>query len=157
MAKKTHHTYYSAYGSNLNLEQMKYRCPQAVTIGTTTLEGWRLVFRGVWGNTHATIERAEGYTVPVLVWQITPHDEAVLDSYEGVPSYYTKEYFVLNINGESCTALVYIMTDGNQLGMPSEHYYKIIEDGYTQADFDHSVLATALKSSIPANHFHPTQ
>ena len=38
--------YYLAYGSNLNMEQMHYRCPGAVPLGTAELEGYRLLFKG---------------------------------------------------------------------------------------------------------------
>lgn len=33
---------YIAYGSNLNLEQMRRRCPTAELVGKTVLRGWRL-------------------------------------------------------------------------------------------------------------------
>ena len=33
---------YIAYGSNLNLEQMKRRCPTAEVVGTAELKNWRL-------------------------------------------------------------------------------------------------------------------
>ena len=36
---------YFAYGSNINLEQMAYRCPDASVVGPVTLEGWELLFR----------------------------------------------------------------------------------------------------------------
>ena len=67
---------YLAYGSNLNLEQMSRRCPTAEVVGTTILNNWRLMFRGV-----ATVERCKGGKVPVLVWNIQPKDEAALDIY----------------------------------------------------------------------------
>ena len=35
---------YIAYGSNLNLDQMKRRCPTAEVIGTAELKNWRLWF-----------------------------------------------------------------------------------------------------------------
>ena len=37
---------YIAYGSNLNLEQMRCRCPTAEVVDKATLDGWRLRFRG---------------------------------------------------------------------------------------------------------------
>ena len=37
---------YIAYGSNLNLEQMKHRCPTAEVVGVAELRNWRLWFRG---------------------------------------------------------------------------------------------------------------
>ena len=38
--------YYLAYGPNLNLVQMRQRCPNARVVGYTYLFGARLVFRG---------------------------------------------------------------------------------------------------------------
>lgn len=57
---------YIAYGSNLNLEQMKHRCPTAEVVGTAELKNWRLWFRGGNHSAVATIERERGFTVPVL-------------------------------------------------------------------------------------------
>ncbi len=42
MAKR----YYIAYGSNLNVTQMRMRCPRATILGTATLKGWELLFKG---------------------------------------------------------------------------------------------------------------
>ena len=38
--------YYIAYGSNLNIRQMKMRCPGARIIGTSVIEDYRLLFKG---------------------------------------------------------------------------------------------------------------
>ena len=38
-------TLYFAYGSNINLGQMEYRCPDASVVGPVVLEGWELLFR----------------------------------------------------------------------------------------------------------------
>ena len=37
---------YIAYGSNLNLGQMKYRCPTAKVAGTSEIKDYKLLFRG---------------------------------------------------------------------------------------------------------------
>ena len=139
--------YYIAYGSNLNLEQMSHRCPGATVMGKTIINNHRLVFRGIDGNTHATVEPAEGYQVPVLVWKINRYHERALDRYEGVPRYYTKEGLVVKIDGEIHTALIYIMTAGNELGCPNERYYYAIEEGYFTAGFDLGILGKALIES----------
>ena len=48
--------YYFAYGSNMNLEQMKYRCPAAEVVENVRLEDYRLAFRGrAPGNGVATV------------------------------------------------------------------------------------------------------
>jgi uncharacterized protein YozE (UPF0346 family) len=71
---------YIAYGSNLNLEKMRQRCPTAKVVGAGVVRNWRLLFRVV-----ATIEQCKGKQVPVLIWDIQPQDEAALDIYEGYP------------------------------------------------------------------------
>ena len=38
--------YYIAYGSNLNVGQMRMRCPHATILGTANLKGWELLFKG---------------------------------------------------------------------------------------------------------------
>lgn len=38
---------YIAYGSNLNLRQMKYRCPTAKLVGKGTIENYELQFKGM--------------------------------------------------------------------------------------------------------------
>lgn len=47
-------TYYLAYGSNLNERQMKRRCPDAIKVGTSFIDGYRLMFKG--SKTGAWIE-----------------------------------------------------------------------------------------------------
>jgi len=37
---------YAAYGSNMNLKQMKKRCPKAKVIGKGELHDYKLTFRG---------------------------------------------------------------------------------------------------------------
>ncbi len=34
---------YFAYGSNLNFEQMAYRCPEATAVGIAKLDGYRIL------------------------------------------------------------------------------------------------------------------
>ena len=38
--------YYIAYGSNLSVEQMAQRCPDARIVGQAVLEDWELAFHG---------------------------------------------------------------------------------------------------------------
>ena len=90
---------YIAYGSNLNLAQMKRRCPTAKAVGITELRNWRLWFRGQNRNAVATIERERGFKVPVLVWWLQPDDEATLDHYEGFPFLYRKETLRVTVSG----------------------------------------------------------
>ena len=96
MQKNGKKRYYIAYGSNLNTQQMRFRCPNAVVMGTAELKDWRLVFKGSKTGSYLTIEQAEGYTVPVAVWEVNEVDEASLDRYEGYPSFYYKQELELS-------------------------------------------------------------
>ena len=64
MAKKK---LYIAYGSNINLEQMTYRCPTAERVSTGFVENYELEFRRV-----ATIVPKQDSKVPVLVCELKP-------------------------------------------------------------------------------------
>ena len=39
-------TLYFAYGSNINLNQMEHRCPDASVVGPVFLDNYELLFRG---------------------------------------------------------------------------------------------------------------
>ena len=74
---------YIAYGSNINLEQMAYRCPHSKVLGTAEIKDYELEFRGV-----ATIVPSKGESVPVLIWELDNRDLPTLNKYEGYPSFY---------------------------------------------------------------------
>ena len=63
--------YYIAYGSNLNVGQMRMRCPHATILGTANLKGWELLFKGSKTGSYLAIEKSEGGTVPVVIWEVT--------------------------------------------------------------------------------------
>ena len=94
---------YFAYGSNINLDQMAYRCPDAEVVGPVTLEGWELLFRG---SGVATIGQKDGSTVHGLLWQLTPDCERSLDRYEGYPHLYGKEPVTVRVaQGQEFTVM----------------------------------------------------
>ena len=139
---------YIAYGSNLNLEQMRHRCPAAEVVGKSTLHGWRLRFRGGAHSAVATIEQNKDFSVPALVWRIQPDDELALDRYEGFPFLYRKEMLRVPIDGKRVCAMVYIMNEaGHPYGLPSVGYYNTIFQGYQNARFDTEILRQAAEDS----------
>lgn len=100
---------YFGYGSNMNRDQMRGRCPLATFVGPASLTGWKLVSRGV-----ADVERANGGKVGGALWRLTSSCLRSLDRYEGFPSYYSREIVrVLTENGE-LWAWVYVMTDARK-------------------------------------------
>lgn len=138
---------YLAYGSNLNVEQMSWRCPYARVLGPVQVDGFQLLFRGGNGGAVATIEPAEGGSVPALLWEITPRDEEALDRYEGWPRLYRKEMITVSFNGHDTEVMVYIMNERYPCGLPSQGYHGIILEGYKAAGFDPLVLDAAIKAS----------
>ena len=62
--------YYLAYGSNLNVAQMRLRCPNAKPIGTAEIKDYELLFKGSKTGSYLTIEKKKGSTVPVGVWEV---------------------------------------------------------------------------------------
>ena len=91
--------YYIAYGSNLNVRQMKYRCPTARIIGTSVIKDYELLFKGSKTGSYLTIEKKKGEQVPVVIWETKESDELALDRYEGCPQFYYKTEMYLPIKG----------------------------------------------------------
>ena len=135
---------YIAYGSNLNLPQMAYRCPTARVVGKSEIKDYELLFRGARRGGVATVEPKEGSAVPVLLWDIKPADEMALDRYEGYPTLYQKQVLNLELDGKSVEAMVYVMTPGHEFGVPSDFYVDTIMEGYGTAGFDPQVLEDAI-------------
>ncbi|MCR5790370.1 MAG: gamma-glutamylcyclotransferase [Lachnospiraceae bacterium] len=137
--------YYVAYGSNLNLVQMAARCPNARVYGTGHINNWELIYRGVQGNSHATIRRKKGSSVPVLVWEITESDERNLDHYEGYPRYYFKQNIFAEVNGRKKKSMVYIMDLSRSPGRPSQSYIEVIRQGYIDNNLDMEYFEDSLR------------
>ena len=141
-------SYYIAYGSNMDVEQMRHRCPTAELVGRAKLVGWQLLFKGSRTGSYATIEEAVGYTVPVLVWTILAQDERNLDWYEGFPHFYYKRSLNVRVKGKLVRAMVYIMHEERQCGTPSAAYYSVIERAYDRFGFDKAILKQALDNTV---------
>lgn len=138
---------YIAYGSNLNLPQMARRCPTAKVLGKSELKDYELLFRGSKTGSYATVEPCEGKNVPVILWSVGKNDEFALDRYEGYPTFYEKENMPIELDGKTVDAFVYVMTQGHQLGMPSQRYVDTIAEGYQSAGFDFSILEDAINET----------
>lgn len=128
---------YIAYGSNINLGQMAYRCPHSNVIGAAMVKGWELEFRNV-----ATIVPNENSEVPVLLWELDPRDIPALNRYEGFPSLYRQEDIELEYNGQTVKGMAYLMNRGS-ISPPSQQYLQTIWDGYKANGIDTSYLVEA--------------
>jgi hypothetical protein len=117
---------YFAYGSNLNIEQMAYRCPAAKPLKRFIMPDMRLVFRGV-----ADVIEEPGATCPGGLWLITPDCEAALDLYEGIRSgMYRKVEVKLPEPIYGATHVMYYAMNSTGIFPPSFHYLAGIRQGY---------------------------
>ncbi|SRX93825.1 hypothetical protein MSP7336_02069 [Mycobacterium shimoidei] len=96
---------YFAYGSNLCVEQMARRCPDAAEPLPAVLgnHDWLINQRGV-----ATVEPFTGTEVHGVLWRLSDHDLATLDSAEGVPHRYRRDQLIVHTDHGSSPAWVYI-------------------------------------------------
>lgn len=142
--------YYIAYGSNLNVRQMKFRCPTAKVVGTSVIKGYELLYKGSKTGSYLTIEKKKGGVVPVAVWEVTARDEKNLDAYEGYPNFYYKKNMKIRLSetGKTIDAFVYIMHEERSLGIPSQNYISTCRFGYTIFGFDFKYLDKAYEKSI---------
>ena len=150
--------YYIAYGSNLNIPQMRMRCPGARIIGTSVIEDYQLLFKGSKTGSYLTIEPMEGAKVPVVIWEVTETDEKALDRYEGYPNFYYKKEMNLDIKGirtgkvRRRDAFIYIMHEERELGIPSWYYVNTCLDGYRAFGFNEKYLFDAIRISRRDTH-----
>jgi len=148
-----HPTVYIAYGSNMNNHQILVdRCPSSICLGTSTLDGYRLLFRANKNrNVYATIEEDSSSSVPVVLWAIDQDSEKALDRNEGFhkdnpsSSCYMKKTIPVAYNGETVPGLVYIMINCGGTGKPSDVYFNKILTGYKEHGIDSKPLIDATK------------
>lgn len=145
--------YYIAYGSNLNVQQMKFRCPGAKVVGTSVIRNYELLYKGSKTGSYLTIEKKKGGMVPVAVWEVTADDEKRLDAYEGYPNFYYKTDMQLTVKShitgrkKKLDAFVYIMHEERKLGIPSYVYVRTCVQGYRDFGFDLKHLRLAFDIS----------
>ena len=141
--------YYLAYGSNLNINEMAFRCPSAKKIGIVNMKDYRLVYKGSDNMfSYLTIEECQGYNVPLGLYEISYFDIFSLDKYEGYPELYSKFYIPIKINKKEINALIYIMNEGFDYYLPSTDYVERCIKGYEDFGFDTTILDTALLDTI---------
>lgn len=132
--------YYFAYGSNMDMEQMRRRCPDAKCIDTAVLRGWKFALDEVG---YATVVPAAGASVPGLLWMLSDADEAELDVYEGV-RYNCYEKVTLSIvpkrTGVPTQAFVCVSLRGANEGARVQGYLERIVHAAAHTGFGASCL-----------------
>ena len=129
---------YFAYGSNLNLFQMKRRCKDSVFLKKYELKGYRLNFRSKYRA--ADIEKSKNSLVPGALFEISKSDEKKLDVYEDFPVLYKKLYFPYY----NKKVMTYIMVNKTEFRYPTERYLNVVTRGYKDCKLDMKYLKIAL-------------
>ena len=129
---------YFAYGSNLNLFQMKRRFKDSVFIKKYELKGYRLNFRSKYRA--ADIEKSKNSLVPGALFEISKSDEKKLDVYEDYPILYKKLYFTYY----NKIVMTYIMVNKTEFRYPTERYLNVVKQGYKDCKLNFDYLSRAL-------------
>ena len=129
---------YFAYGSNLNLFQMKRRCKDSVFLKKYELKGYKLNFRSKYRA--ADIEKSKNSIVPGALFEISKSDEKKLDVYEDFPILYKKLYFTYY----NKTVMTYIMVNKTEFRYPTERYLNVVKKGYKDCKLNTDYLFKAL-------------
>lgn len=131
---------YAAYGSNMHLGQMAYRCPDSRVVGKGMIRNYKLKF-----SYHADIVPSEGDFVPVVLWEVPEIDFLSLDRYEGVRGgYYERINLPVETSKGKKNAIVYVMCGQHDYQMPSESYYQTIKTGYEDNKISRRYLYNAI-------------
>jgi gamma-glutamylcyclotransferase (GGCT)/AIG2-like uncharacterized protein YtfP len=127
---------YAAYGSNMDPAQMFERCPHSPAAGTGWITAWRLTFGGEdlgWEGALSTLVEDADSHVFVALYDVTPDDEALLDSWEGADMgiYRKIRLRVHTLDGDTL-AWVYVV-DAFEGGLPSARYLGVLADSAEKA------------------------
>jgi hypothetical protein len=122
---------YAAYGSNMDPAQMLDRAPCSPMAGTGWLVGWRLTFGGEdlgWEGALSTIVEERGSQVFVVLYDVSPLDEKLLDRWEGAElGLYRKLRLRVHTLEGSVLAWLYVL-DAYEGGLPSARYLGVVAD-----------------------------
>ena len=144
---------YFAYGSNLNRQQMKSRCPGSKYIKNYYLKGFKLCFS--WNKYRrdrtgvANIEKQNDSTnymlntVPGAIYRINGKYKNDLRRHEGYPKVYIEDSFTL----DKKKVFFYIMKNYDPK-RPTLEYTKKIKQGYKDCNLDIDFLRRRL------SHYH---
>jgi gamma-glutamylcyclotransferase (GGCT)/AIG2-like uncharacterized protein YtfP len=142
-------TQYFAYGSNLEVDAMRERCPSARPLERAILPDWefRINERGF-----ATVVRHPGKTVHGALWELDPAAESALDAYEAIDEgLYRKEIHSVVVAGQAREVMVYLATHSRP-GRPHSGYLEGILEAARSWGFPAEYLQE-LRSWLRLGHY----
>jgi hypothetical protein len=154
---------YAAYGSNLDPDQMRERCPSSPVQSVGWLKGWRLTFGGEdlgWDGPLATVvqdQDPEAATY-VILYDVSPLDEKVLDEWEGAGTSRSEIYEKLRVRVSTLEgdilAWTYVLV-AYEGGVPSCSYLGLLveaaEKAGAPADYVSELRARPCRGSDPSD------
>ena len=81
--KEKEYSLYAAYGSNVNCDQMRERCPDAKFVQTGILENHRFVFADNGVANIVCVQDEETDETPIAIYAVSKFDLVYLDKKEG--------------------------------------------------------------------------
>ncbi|EGW37582.1 gamma-glutamylcyclotransferase family protein [Desulfosporosinus sp. OT] len=129
--------YYFAYGSNMNLAQMKQRCPSAKVLGIARLPGYKVEFYGYstnWDGAQETVVPDSQSEVWGVLYDLQAFDWDALDGYQDARSDGLGQYFhypveVIDRAEGTIEAIIYKKNILNEVKLPSDEYLDFIVQG----------------------------
>jgi len=129
--------YYFAYGSNMNLTQMKQKCSSPKVLGIARLPGYKVEFYGysaMWDGAQETVVPDHQSEVWGVVYELNYFDCEQLDGYQdvridGMGPYFHYPVDVIDMNQATIDAMLYKKNILQEAKFPSTEYLKFIVQG----------------------------
>jgi cation transport regulator ChaC len=129
--------WYFAYGSNMNLAQIRSRCSRPVVVAIARLADHRLTFYGhteTWDGAMETVEPTPGYEVWGVIFQLSRLDWERLDEWQGARLDGAGQYFhfpvtVTDMDGQDHNVRIYKKDVQGEPRDPSHEYLEHIAHG----------------------------
>jgi len=135
--------WYFAYGSNLNVDQMKARIGAWQLSKRALVRSYKLVFNRYSKSRNgyaANLQPTDNFedTVPGVVYHITQEQLVKLEKFEGIPP--TEVAVELEDGNEISHAKIFVWKSSEKERGPPKDYRRIIEQGLLQHGYPESTI-----------------
>ena len=159
---------YFAYGSNMNSEQMRGRCPTARFQTIAHLDGFKLAFpreSKAWGGGVASAVPDPTGQVWGVIYKISDAEQPVLDRHEGFSTqrpalandYQRVEKRVVGKDGTPIKVLTYVANNQPNPPLPSARYVALLVAGAKHFQLPPEYIALLEKIPVQAPATPPTK
>lgn len=129
---------YFAYGSNMDLEQMKFRCRGGYEVlGIGKMQNWKIFINN---RGYANISPQEESIVYGLMFNINSESLRLLDRYEGFPYLYTRKQLPTFFADDILKPLVYIDENNLEIGHPQTGYLERVVESAKRFSFPETYI-----------------